>query len=259
MSYNINKFRGDGDEVALDQEGTSAQARFNISCAGASAANAASAINGTYWTFSTNRNDYYVWYNITGTASAGTVLSVADPTPEAGRIGIPISMTVAEVQESSTIAAATVAQLSKLSEVNAVASTLGFRVTMREFGPVGVAIVSSTFVGTGVSPSVILSGASSGGTEASNLLGAVRPVVDVVKVILASNGLATAVIDAAGSVYDLDGSTYRVVDINKGMQGDGSSFTIVASAGDTEVKSNNAVYTHTQRGSIGSSSLGGVV
>jgi len=150
MTVNI---RGDGDSLTLDVDGSSAQAVFTVSCVGASADNAASATNGTYWTFSTDRHEYYVWYNITGTASSGTVLSVADPTPT-GLVGIPVSISVGAVASAHPIAHHTAVAINKLSELSVSSTALAsanasvqFIVTMREFGDVPDARASSTAAG----------------------------------------------------------------------------------------------------------------
>jgi len=60
MSVEMNKFKGDGDVLALNELGSSAeQASFVMSAV--TTANGSS-LNGRHWTFSTDRNDYYDQY-----------------------------------------------------------------------------------------------------------------------------------------------------------------------------------------------------
>ena len=231
----INRFKGDGDVLEMNPLGASAElASFNYTCTGASADNAGSAANGTYWTFSTDRHDYYVWYNITGTASSGTVLSVADPVPSDGDVGIPVTMNVSSIQHSSQIVLATVAQLEKLSELTVTSSALGFRGTMVVHGAVDVAVADDV---AGISSSVFI-------VSLSNVVGVARATVAAKFVIhTAASGLVEAVIGEDGVVYDIAGSTHRIEDYNKGFGGSrlGVQATLFGADGDDPVKTDNLV------------------
>jgi hypothetical protein len=256
MPFDVNKFRGDGDSLLLDELGAAgAQAVFTVSCLGASADGAGSAANGTYWTFSTDRHDYYVWYNVTGTASSGTVLSPSDPTP-AGFVGIPVSIDVSNVQLASEVAEATVGALSRISEIALLASAASvgastqFAVTIKEFGDVTDARASSTAAGDVSSSVIVALSITTSGVALHN--------IDAKHVIHASAGGIDSIIGQNGSVYNLEASTYRIVNINDGMQGGASSGTITAASAGDHVKSDNLVLTDSMRDAAGSS-LGGVV
>jgi len=245
MPFIVNKFRGDGDIVDLEEIGVSVKSHFHFTSVGASAANAASTANGNYWTFGTDRHDYYVWYNVTGTN-----LSVSDPTV-LGLIGVPVTVAVADMAFASEINDATVAALNKLSEIHVDAPAADeFRVFMRAFGSVTAPLATSAFGVGGVSASVFI-------TAASVVSGVANDTVDVKHVVLGSAGNVVSLIDQTGSVWNVEASTYRISEINKTVeaadQGD-----IVASAGDTPTKSNNLVLSSDQRDST-ASSLGGVV
>ncbi len=244
MTLEINQFRGDGDLVALEEIGVSVKSHFHFTSVGASAANAPSAANSTYWTFGTDRHEYYVWYNVTGTN-----LSVSDPTV-VDHIGIPVTIDVSNMGFASGINTATVAALNKLSEIHVDAPAADeFRVFMREFGSVTAALATSAFGVGGVSASVFI-------TAASTVSGVANDTIDAKHVIFGSGGLVDSIIDQSGSVWVV-ASTYRIIDLNQGMLG-GSSGSVSGSAVDAVIKSDNLVLSAAQRTATGSN-LGGVV
>jgi hypothetical protein len=219
MAVGINKFKGDGDVLALNELGASAeQATFTISAIEVAGG---SALNGRYWTFSTDRNNYYVWYNVTD-ESAGPI----DPAV-AGAVGIPVSLTAATAASGGGIMSATLTQLSKLSEIGASVTASVLTIVNKEYGVVTPASA------VGGSPFAL------GGSVA----GVARDTIAAKHVIHTSAGLVEAIISESGSVWDLAASTYRVEDYNKGFGGSrlGVNAGIVGGAGDDPVKGDNLV------------------
>ena len=119
-----NRLRGDGDSLTA-ASAASAQEKFGVSGIPNSSAND---LDGKSFTFSTDRNDYYVWYNQPG--GDGTP---ADP----ALAGVSLPVTIATSALDSAITNATVAALGKLADIGvSTVSASSFRVTVREFVPV---------------------------------------------------------------------------------------------------------------------------
>jgi len=225
-----NRLRGDGDSV-IAASAASAQEKFGVSAIPNSSAND---LDGKSFTFSTDRNDYYVWYNQPG--GDGTP---ADPT----LAGVSIPVTIISAAPSSTIVNATVAALSKLTDIGTSAVNVsGFRVTVREF----VDVTDAVDVDTGFTVTKITDGA-------------VRAELDSKFLILGSSGNIESLIGQDGRLYELDTSTFSLAENNR--------FTIigsglVAAAGDTPVKADNLALSGSGTGDFTAggrgSSIGGV-
>ena len=221
----FDRLRGDGDTVTM-ASALSLQASFTVSAINA----AGSALNETNWTFSTDRNDYYVWYNQTG----------PDNTPvDPGLAGVSIPVTIPIGASAEDITDLTVAALAKLSgELGVVEATpISWTVTIREFADVTDATAGDT-----------------GFTVTINASGLPRPEINAERVVLASGGNIHSLVNNEGSVFNLEGSTFVLREKNL-FPITGSD--LVASAGDTPVKSDNLSLPASALGGLGSQ-IGGI-
>jgi len=221
----FDRLRGDGDTVTM-ASALSLQASFTVSSASA----AGSTLNETSWTFSTDRNDYYVWYNQTGPNN-----SPADP----ALAGVSIPVTIPLGASAGLITDLTVAALVKLSgELGVVEDTpSSWIVTIREFADV----TDAADVDTGFGFTINASGLS-------------RPEINAERVILASGGNIHSLVNPDGSVFNLEGSTFVLREKNL-FPITGSD--LVASAGDTPVNSDNLSLPASALGGLGSQ-IGGI-
>ncbi len=233
MPTEMNKFKGDGDLLVLNPvlAASAEQASFSISAVTTADG---STLNGRHWTFSTDRHDYYVWYNVEG-ALAGP----SDPAV-AGAVGIPVTLTSAAAVDGASVMSATIGQLSKLSEIGASVTASALTVTVRLHGDVADAVA------VGGSPFTVDIRAS----------GIARVIIGSKFVIHTSAGLVESVIDeVSGSVFDIaSASTWRVEDINKGFGGSRLFFSanLTGAAADDPVKADNIAPNFAQREILGS-------
>jgi len=187
----MSRLRGDGDVVSL-HKGTAAssiQAAFTVSVIDVPGG---SAINGTYFTFSTDRNDYYVWFNVTD--AAGAVGNPSDPTP--GGVGIPVSLTTAIASNAIQTASRIAVQLKKLSDISVAQAAASVVVTVTEFGDVTDA------VGDDASSFLVTIDAS----------GVARPEVTAKFLQRTVSGSVVAIVGEEGSTWNVANSAAQVYD-----------------------------------------------
>jgi len=182
----MSELRSDGDAITLDEIGVSLQATFTVS-----AVDSGSTMNGVSWTFSTDRNNYYVWYNVTDAA-----LGVQDP----GRhpaVGIPVSLTTVQAGSAVAIIALTAAQLGKLSEITVSAVAASVVITVKEFGPVADASASAPITIPASTLGVVRH------TVATKFLEVERADTGSVVNIIGEDGSSYSVANSAGQDFDL--------------------------------------------------------
>lgn len=176
-----SKIRGDGDSVTLWSQ-TTARAAFTVS-----SLPSGSTLNGVSWTFSTDRNDYYVWYNVTDAAGG-----VSDPALPG--VGIPVSLTTAQTANGSVIMAQTLAQLTKLSEIGVTQTASALSIVVREPGDVTDAVAAASPFGVDITTS-----------------GIADVELDAKFVIHGSNGDLNYVEAQDGVVYNVQASAQHLV------------------------------------------------
>jgi len=167
----------DGDSVRLFDSNT-ARAQFSVS-----SLLSGSTLNGVSWTFSSDRNDYYVWYNVTDSAAG-----VQDPA--LAGVGIPVSLTTAQTASGSVIMALTLLQLTKLSEISVSQTASALTITIKEPGDVTDAVAGASPFGVNIGTS----GVAAFDVDAKHL---VRNAAGDVAGIIGQDGVA----------YDLHGSS----------------------------------------------------
>jgi len=215
---NDTTFRGDGDVVIVDIQAASGfQEVFTVSTLQETTANSA---NGLYWTFSTPKRNYHVWYNQPG--KDGNPLDPGRPIVEGGlalpSIGVPV--TVASATPSSTLVINTVAALNRLGEIHAsVINNSTLQVSVLDYG-----VATDAADGTmGITATVDTQGVN-------------RSTMDVDWVVGCSGGGIGDLITEAGSVFDVHGSTYELRSLNS-FPIDGSG--LVGAGADQSTKSDN--------------------
>jgi hypothetical protein len=226
---NTVKFRGDGDIVVVDiGAGVGAQEVFTVSTINEAIS------NGQYWTFSTTERDYHVWYSTID----GDPQDPANPfLANLSSIGIPVTFASATAS-TSAVATATRDALNRLTgEVSAsLVNNSTIQVAVKKFGSAANA-----------------ADGTAGVTVTVDTAGVDRSTIIPDYVITGSAGNVTGLVDGT-DFLDLEGSTYLLVSVNTFSA---SGTQVVASAGDTAVKSDNLVLNASNLGGLGST-IGGI-
>jgi len=236
MAKNDTTFRGDGDVVIVDIKAASSfQEVFTVSTLQETTANSA---NGLYWTFSTPKRNYHVWYNQPG--KDGNPLDPARPIVEGGSaltsIGVPV--TVACATPSSTLVINTIAALNRLGDVHAsLVNNSTLQVSVLEFGS-AIDVADGTM---GIEITIDVDGVD-------------RSTIDVDWTINCSGRGVGDLINEAGVLHDIHGSTYELRSLN-GFTIDGSGIT--GPFPDSAIKADNRTLSAADLGGVGSQ-IGGV-
>jgi hypothetical protein len=168
--------KSDGDSVVLFDQST-ARAAFTVS-----SLLSGSTLNGVSWTFSTDRNDYYVWYNVTD--SSGGVQD-----PALAGVGIPVSLTTAQTASGSVIMVQTLAQLRKLSEISVSQTASALSIVVKKPGDVTDAVAAASPFSVNITTS-----------------GLPDFVVDAKHLVYNDQGVVAGIIGQDGVAYDVHAS-----------------------------------------------------